>query len=82
MKKSKIARIESTKEHTNNFGTTIYHNLEMENGDKINIGKKALQKVGYELIYEVVDSGQEYNKAKSVSKQDYDNANPGPIRGS
>lgn len=76
MTKAKISRIESTKDHVNSFGTTIYHSLEMDNGDKINIGKKKLQVVGWELIYEIVDEGQEYNKAKAVSKKDYDEANP------
>lgn len=67
--KSKIKRIESTKPYTNDYGTTIYHNLEMENGDKINIGKKKHQEMGWELTYEIVDSGQEYNKAKSVQEE-------------
>lgn len=77
MKKSKIKIIESTKPFTNEHGITIYHNLEMDNGDKINIGKKKDQMVGWELIYQIVDEGQEYNKAKAVSKDDYNKANPG-----
>ena len=38
------------------------------NGDKIQLGKKTLQKVGYELSYEIVDEGHEYNKAKSINQ--------------
>jgi len=71
MAKSKIKRVESSKEFTNSYGTTIYHNLEMENGDKINIGKKKLQQVGWELSYEIVDSGQEYNKAKTLKEDNF-----------
>lgn len=68
IKTSKIKTVVSSKPFTNSFGTTIYHSLEMENGDKINIGKKTEQKVGWELTYEITDSGQEYNKAKSAQK--------------
>jgi len=71
MAKSKIKRVESSKEFTNSYGTTIYHNLEMDNGDKINIGKKKLQQVGWELSYEIVDSGQEYNKAKTLKEDNF-----------
>ena len=49
---------------------TLYHNLVMENGDKINIGKAKEQLVGWELTYEIVEEGQqEYNKAKAVQKE-------------
>lgn len=74
IKTSKIKTVVSSKPFTNNYGTTIYHNLEMENGDKISIGKKTEQKVGWELTYEITDEGQEYNKAKSVKKEEQ--ANP------
>jgi hypothetical protein len=70
MKTSKIKEVVKTKDHANSFGTTIYHCLLMENGDKIEIGKKTLQKVGWELTYEVTDSGFEYHKAKSVKKEE------------
>ncbi len=71
---SKIKTVVSSKPFTNNYGTTIYHNLLMENGDKISIGKKTEQKVGWELTYEIIDEGQEYNKAKSAQK--VETANP------
>ena len=71
MKTSKIKEIIEVKPHTNNYGTTHYHNLVMENGDKINIGKKTEQKVAWELTYEIVDTQQEYNKAKAVKKEDF-----------
>lgn len=68
IKTSKIKTVVSSRSHTGTNGTTIYHNLEMENGDKINIGKKKQQSVGWELTYEIIDEGQEYNKAKSAQK--------------
>lgn len=68
IKTSKIKTVVSAKPYTGANGTTIYHNLLMENGDKINIGKKKAQAVGWELTYEVTDEGQEFNKAKSVQK--------------
>lgn len=69
-KTSKIKQVVSTKNHTNDYGTTIYHSLLMENGDKISIGKKKIQQVGWELTYEITDTQQEYNNAKSVQKID------------
>lgn len=73
---AKIKRVVNVKEYTNSHGTTHYHNLEMDNGDKINIGKKKVQEVGNELTYEIVGDKkqdgtyqQEFPKAKSVQKQ-------------
>lgn len=73
MKKAtaKIKEVVRTKDHTNSFGTTIYHDLVMENGDKISIGKKKLQLVGWELSYEIVDEQSgEYHKAKSIKPEE------------
>lgn len=67
---SKIKEVVRTKDYTNTHGTIIYHDLIMENGDKIQIGKKALQKVGYELSYEITDEGHEYNKAKAIKPEE------------
>jgi len=65
---SKIKEVVSVKPHENSYGITLYHSLLMENGDKINIGKKKEQQVGWELTYEIVEEGQqEYNKAKAVA---------------
>jgi hypothetical protein len=76
--KSKIKKVVSKKPHTNNYGTTIYHNLEMENGDKINIGKKKEQQIGWELNYEIVETGQqEYNKAQTIKEDNFTSNNPG-----
>jgi len=69
MKTSKIKQIVSTKDYKNAFGTTIYHQLVMENNDKIEIGKKKLQQVGWELTYEITDDGFEYQKAKGVQQE-------------
>jgi hypothetical protein len=65
--KSKVKVIAECKDYTNDFGTTHYHNLEMENGDKVNIGKKKKLAVGDELEYEFIgELGQhEYTKAKT-----------------
>lgn len=68
MKSSKVKRIESVKPYNGQNGTVYYHCLEMDNGDKINIGKKKEIQVGWELNYEIVEVGQqEYQKSKSVS---------------
>lgn len=75
IKTSKIKKVVSAKPYTGTHGTTIYHNLEMENGDKINIGKKNEQQLGWELTYEIIDEGQEYNKAKSVKKEEQPQVN-------
>ena len=70
MKTSKIKTVVNSKEWSNNGKTIIYHNLEMENGDKINIGKVKLQQVGWELTYQITEQGQqEFNKAKAVQKE-------------
>ena len=77
MKTSKIKTVVSIKPHqTEKYGTTSYHNLEMENGDKINIGKKKEQKIGWELTYEITEQGQhEYNKAKAVAPESFNKSN-------
>ena len=72
MKTSKVKLIQDTKEWNGGNGTVYYHNLELENGDKINIGKKKQLQIGDEITYEITgDEGQhEYTKAKSVQKQE------------
>ena len=72
IKTSKVKAIKEMKPFTNSYGTTIYHMLEMENGDKINIGKKSELKIGSEITYEIIETGQqEYNKAKSAKKEEF-----------
>lgn len=67
MTKSKVEKIVEVKPwNGGSNGTIYYHSLVMDNGDKINIGKKKELAIGEELSYEIVDSGQEYNKAKNV----------------
>ena len=69
---SKVKKVVSTKPYTNAHGTTIYHLLEMENGDKINIGKKKELQEGWEITYEIIETGQqEYNKAKAAKKEEF-----------
>ena len=78
MKTSKVKTIQEVKEWGEGDRKTYYHNLEMDNGDKINIGKKARLEVGAELHYEIIgDEQHEYRKAKTVNpefnKQSTDN---------
>tara|TARA_R100001463_G_scaffold72056_2_gene125937 strand:- start:2065 stop:2562 length:498 start_codon:yes stop_codon:yes gene_type:complete len=69
----KTAKIKNVKDVSEPYGKfkTLYHNIEMDNGDKINIGKVKEQQVGWELTYKIVgDLGQqEYTKAKSVQPE-------------
>lgn len=73
---SKIKEVVRTKDYTGAHGTIIYHDLIMENGDKIQLGKKTSQKVGYELSYEITDEGHEYNKAKSIKPEEVNGGQP------
>jgi hypothetical protein len=67
---SKVKKVASVKEYNGQHGTIHYHLLVMDNGDKINLGKKKVLQVGEEITYEIVERGQqEYNKAKSVKKE-------------
>ena len=51
------------------YNGTYYHNLVMENEDRINIGKKRVYKEGESLDYEITEQGQhEFNKAKTPQK--------------
>lgn len=69
IKTSKIKEVVEVKPFTNAHGTTLYHSLIMDNGDKINLGKKKEQQVGWELTYEITETGQqEFNKAKSAQQ--------------
>lgn len=70
IKTSKVKEVGEVKPFTNDYGTTYYHNLTMENGDKINIGKKKEVQVGWEITYQITEQGQqEFNKAKSAQKE-------------
>lgn len=69
IKSSKIEEIHQIKPYNNSHGTTYYHLLLLENGDKIEIGKKKEMKVGWEITYSIVDDQHEYNKAKSEQPQ-------------
>lgn len=64
MKTSRIKEVVSVKPYESANGTIHYHNLVLENGDKINIGKKNQQEIGWKVTYEIVDTSQEFNKAK------------------
>ena len=68
---SKIKTIQSIAGDGVKWNGVYYHNLEMENGDKINIGKKKQLQIGDEITYEIIgDLGQhEYTKAKSVQPE-------------
>lgn len=68
IKTAKISKVSNKKEWKGPKGTIIYHDLVMDNGDKINIGKKKDQIEGWDITYEIVgDVGQqEYVKAKAA----------------
>ena len=64
---SKIKKVVSVSEPYGKYNV-LYHKLEMDNEDKIDIGKQKEQQVGWELTYEIVEEGQqEFDKAKAVS---------------
>ena len=66
-KTSTIKKVVNVNEYDGKFGKTFYHHLEMEYGDKIDIGKKKAQLEGWELTYDIIEFGeQEFNKAKAV----------------
>jgi hypothetical protein len=72
MTTSKIQTVHQCKPFNGQNGTTYYHNLTMENGDEINIGKKKEMNVGEELTYELTggdDGQQRFKKAKSVQPE-------------
>jgi len=79
MAKSKVVKIESVKPWTGSNGTVHYHNLEMDNGDKINIGKKKELSIGDELSYEIVeqDGSSEYHKAKTLMENNFNSGGKG-----
>ena len=76
-KTSKVKYIEEVKQWGQGDRLTYYHNLECENGDEINIGKKSQLKIGDEITYEIVgDLGQQkYTKAKAVKKEEFNQPN-------
>jgi len=79
MKTSKVVRINEIKPWGEGDRKTFYHNLEMENGDLINIGKKKELSIGEEITYEITGEGQnEYNKAKSVNPNFQQNSSNAP----
>ena len=65
MKQSKVKSVDNANPWKDGI---VYYNLEMENGDKISIGKKSEPQVGWDMHYELTgDVGQqEYTKAKAV----------------
>jgi len=56
MQKSKVATIIGCKPWNGNNGTVYYHDIIMDNGDKINIGKKKELAIGEELEYEITET--------------------------
>jgi len=82
MKTAKITKVVGKKDFTNSYGTTIYHQLQMDNGDKIEIGKKKELKEGWELTYEITDEGFEYMKAKTAKADQPFQAQPNAFSGS
>lgn len=74
MRTSKIKVVHGSKPWKDGIS---FYKLEMENGDKIEIGKKSDMKVGYELTYNITgDEQQEYRKAKSVKPEERPASSP------
>ena len=76
MTTSKVKTVKSVSEPWGTNGI-LWHLLEMENGDKINIGKMKKQNVGDELTYVINGEGHEYNKAKSVNPNNFNSGTRG-----
>ena len=70
-KTSKVKTVHRCKEWGQGERKTFYHDIEMENGDKLNIGFKTQKQVGEELTYKFTDEvGQhEFTKAKTVNPE-------------
>ena len=82
IKTSKILSVDSVKEYSTNNRIIYYHNLQMENGDKINIGKNKTQQIGWEITYEIIGDQKEdgtyqeiYPKAKYAQKDQFNKPN-------
>ncbi len=82
IKTSKILSVDSVKEYSTNNRIIYYHNLQMENGDKINIGKNKTQQIGWEITYEIIGDQKEdgtyqeiYPKAKYAQKDQFNKSN-------
>ncbi len=71
IKTSKILEVRNVSTWNGPNGTVYYHHLVMDNGDKIDIGKKSELKTGWEVTYSITgDPGQqEFTKAKSEKKE-------------
>jgi hypothetical protein len=69
MKTGKIEKIVKVSPWEGSNGVVFYHHLEMDNGDKIDIGKKKNLAIGEELCYQVTDTQNEYHKAKAVNPE-------------
>ena len=89
IKTSKILSVDSVKEYSTNNRIIYYHNLQMENGDKINIGKKKAQQVGWELTYEIIGDKkadgtyqETYPKAKYAQKEQFNKPDNYPQKSS
>lgn len=83
MKTSRVKEVNDVKEWGEGDRKTYYHNLTLDNGDRINIGKKSQLQVGTELHYEITDTSgqQEFAKAKSVNPDYQKNTGSGDLKG-
>jgi len=69
IKTAKVIRVNGTNPWEGGNGTIHYCQCEMDNGDKIEIGKKSIIQQGWDLTYQIIDTSQEWNKAKSIQPQ-------------
>ena len=68
-KEAKISTIEQVSGDGQKWNGIYYHNLTMDNGDRINIGKKGLFQVGEQFHYELLETGKRFNKASRVNPE-------------
>lgn len=68
VKTARVTKVVEIKPWNGQRGTVFYCRCEMDNGDKIEIGKKKEVQEGWELTYTIEDTNQEYNKAKAAQK--------------
>lgn len=71
VKTAKVNRVNQVKPWNGSNGTVYYCQCEMDNGDKIEIGKKKEVQEGWELTYQITDTQQEYNKAKAAKLDNF-----------
>ena len=81
VKQSTVYKVNNVKEYNGRNGLIYYHNLTLDNGDKINIGKKSKLAQTFNVSYVLKEEpGQhEFTPARSASREEVENAGLKPI---